>query len=215
MLPRINGPENVVALDAGYLERVLENVTDVAELKVCLFVSVLAGRSDRLGVRVDDLLAPHIARAIAPAVSPEPAAQRVRRAVERAVVDGLLFRVETADQSSTRVQLFPATPELAPLYRRLSSGLRDADKVFGVDNQEDVSVYRPNIFALYERHLGPLTPIIAEQLRDADTTYPRDWIEAAMLTAVDYNKRNWRYVQAILARWERSGGPDGVAGQHS
>jgi DnaD/phage-associated family protein len=64
---------------------------------------------------------------------------------------------------------------------------------------------RPNIFRLYENNIGPLTPMIAEILQDAENTYPPAWIEEAIRIAVENNKRNWRYVEAILRRWQEGG----------
>ncbi|MBU0493877.1 MAG: DnaD domain protein [Chloroflexi bacterium] len=64
---------------------------------------------------------------------------------------------------------------------------------------------RPNIFGLYEQNIGLLTPLIAEELAEAEDHYPPHWIEDAFREAVRANKRNWRYVAAILRRWERDG----------
>ena len=64
---------------------------------------------------------------------------------------------------------------------------------------------RANIFKLYEQNFGPLTPMIAETLQDAEKTYPTEWIESAMSEAVANNKRNWKYVEAILQRWQVDG----------
>ncbi len=64
---------------------------------------------------------------------------------------------------------------------------------------------RPNIFSLYEQNVGLLTPIIAEELRDAEKLYPADWLEEAFKVAVEMNKRSWRYVQRILERWAVEG----------
>ena len=63
---------------------------------------------------------------------------------------------------------------------------------------------RPNIYTLYEENIGPLTALIAEELREAEETYPADWIEEAFREAVRMNKRNWKYVHAILKN--RAGG---------
>jgi DNA replication protein len=68
-----------------------------------------------------------------------------------------------------------------------------------------VEVERPNIFVLYEQNIGLLTPLIAEDLKDAADQYPMEWIEAAFREAVHQNKRNWRYISAILRRWETEG----------
>jgi hypothetical protein len=42
-------------------------------------------------------------------------------------------------------------------------------------------------------------------LRDAENTYPAEWIEEAMKIAVQYNKRSWRYVESFLRRWATEG----------
>jgi DnaD/phage-associated family protein len=68
-----------------------------------------------------------------------------------------------------------------------------------------VQVERPNIFQLYEQNIGLLTPLLASQLEDAADHYPVDWIEAAFNEAVQRNKRNWKYISAILRRWETEG----------
>ena len=68
-----------------------------------------------------------------------------------------------------------------------------------------VQVERPNIFVLYEQNIGLLSPLIADQLKDAADQYPQEWIEAAFREAVQHNKRNWSYISAILRRWETEG----------
>lgn len=78
------------------------------------------------------------------------------------------------------------------------------------DERQPLAVYktRPNIYKLYESNIGVLTPMIAEALQEAEKTYPADWIEDAIRISVENNKRNWRYVEAILRRWQE-GGRDG------
>lgn len=68
-----------------------------------------------------------------------------------------------------------------------------------------VEVERPNIFVLYEQNIGLLSPLIAEELKDAAEQYPTEWIEAAFREAVQQNKRKWSYIRAILRRWETEG----------
>ena len=66
----------------------------------------------------------------------------------------------------------------------------------------------PNIYRLYETNIGPLTPMIAEALGEAEDTYPDAWIEEAFRIAVENNARNWRYIAAILKRWQEEGRHD-------
>ena len=68
-----------------------------------------------------------------------------------------------------------------------------------------LQAHRPNIFGLYEQNIGLIQPMLADELQDAERTYPAEWIEDAFRIAVDNNARNWAYVRAILQRWEREG----------
>lgn len=76
-------------------------------------------------------------------------------------------------------------------------------------------VERPNVFVLYEQNIGALTPMIADQLRDAEDEYPNPWIEQAIGIAVENNARNWAYVSRILERWKTEGKHDPTAGGDS
>jgi len=69
---------------------------------------------------------------------------------------------------------------------------------------------QPNIFALYEQNIGMLTPLIADELRDAEKNYPADWLTDAIKEAVNANKRSWRYISRILERWSTEGRKDGT-----
>jgi DNA replication protein len=66
-----------------------------------------------------------------------------------------------------------------------------------------------NIFALYEQNIGIITPMIAEELKEADKLYPPGWIEEAFKEAVALNKRSWRYIARILERWASEGKDSG------
>ena len=64
---------------------------------------------------------------------------------------------------------------------------------------------RPNVFGVYEQNIGPLTPLIADALKDAEQSYPAEWINEAIELAVRNNKRSWSYCEAILKRWKEEG----------
>ena len=68
----------------------------------------------------------------------------------------------------------------------------------------------PNIFTLYEENIGMLTPMIAEELKEAEKLYPITWINDAIKEAVNQNKRKWGYISAILERWSAEGKSDGA-----
>jgi DNA replication protein len=64
---------------------------------------------------------------------------------------------------------------------------------------------KSNIFKLYEENIGALTPLLSDMLREAEKNYPSEWFEEAFEIAVSRNIRNWKYVEAILARWKEKG----------
>ena len=71
--------------------------------------------------------------------------------------------------------------------------------------REAIAVERPNIFALYEQNVGALTPILADELRDAEQQYPEEWIRDAIKIALTNNARSWNYIEAILRSWKEKG----------
>ncbi len=68
-----------------------------------------------------------------------------------------------------------------------------------------IELEKPNIYRLYEENIGPLTPLIADALRDAEETYPPEWIDDAIRKAVQANARSWRYMEAILKSRQKEG----------
>lgn len=64
---------------------------------------------------------------------------------------------------------------------------------------------RPNIYKLYEENIGPLTPLIADDLKDIEKDYSAEWVADALKIAVQNNKRSLKYMHAILKRWREEG----------
>ena len=62
------------------------------------------------------------------------------------------------------------TPASREALERLRREEIDPSEAVGADVGpiEVVRIYRPNIFTLYERNIGVLTPLIADRLRDAE-----------------------------------------------
>jgi DnaD/phage-associated family protein len=140
--------------------------------------------------------------------------QALDDALERAVGRGVLLRADLPPAPGAAHAL-PA--DAVPLYflnsprgRAALKGLQQGkwhpagQPAASVELQRE----RPNIYRLYETHIGPLTPMLSESLRDAETEYPPDWIEDAIRLAVENNVRKWRYIQAILKSWQEKGRDD-------
>jgi DNA replication protein len=75
--------------------------------------------------------------------------------------------------------------------------------------EEPTRVQPSDIYNLYEQNIGMLTPMLAEELQEAEHRYPAEWIQEAFRESVRANVRSWKYIHSILKRWEREGKKDG------
>jgi DNA replication protein len=132
-------------------------------------------------------------------------------APELALLDGL----ERAVRRGTLLHLATPRGQAQNLYcANNGRGRRTAEKIQLGEIQplEDMELVEPprlgerlNIYTLYEQAIGLLQPIIAEELKDAESSYPAAWIEEAFHIAASRNVRNWKYVRRILERWATEG----------
>ena len=123
------------------------------------------------------------------------------RGLALALERGSLLRVEVRGDGRSEELYLLATPT----NRRAAPRLAGAELSLEEPLPPAVVAEPSNIFALYEENIGAITPLIADDLKDAEERYAPQWIEAAFREAVSLNKRNWRYIHAILKRWEAEG----------
>lgn len=124
-------------------------------------------------------------------------------ALVAAVERGALLSVELETNETPQVYYFLNSPRGRAALQAIHGG--EWRPVVPGSLPAETLAAAPNIYRLYEQHYGPLTPMIADALRDAEATYPPSWIEDAMRIAVEHNKRSWRYTAAILKRWQEEG----------
>jgi DnaD/phage-associated family protein len=143
------------------------------------------------------------------AASPPVAETILRDALERAIARGTLLHLTVQRAGVTEEWYMVNSANGREVIATLRAGALDVL----ADAAEDVQlqVERPPIFVLYEQNIGLLTPMIANELRDAEKHYPADWIADAFREAVTMNKRSWRYVAAILERWRADGRSFGMS----
>ncbi|HNP86517.1 MAG: DnaD domain protein [Chloroflexi bacterium SZAS-1] len=67
---------------------------------------------------------------------------------------------------------------------------------------------RAPLITLYEQNIGLVTPLLLDELREAEDRYPMHWIEDAIREAVRANARSWRYISKVLERWAAHGRQD-------
>ncbi len=190
----------------------LEQIDDASELKCLLRVIWLLQqqRGYPRFVTHDQILEDQVlARSLA--LDDGDAGSEIERALKKAVRRGTLA-TRTAGIGTRRRRLYTLnTPaDRKALTEETGDGL--SGEVEGTGPPAE-PVERPNIFALYEDNVGMLSPMIADELKEAEQNYPASWIEDAFREAVANNKRSWRYIAAILDRWEREGKNDAGSGR--
>ncbi len=129
------------------------------------------------------------------------AEQALDEALERAVARGTLIKVSGNFSTGSDDLYFMNSKKGRAAVAAIEAG----DWFPGGDHPVALVQQRPNIFTLYEQNIGPLTPILAERLRDAENDYPVNWIEEAIRISVENNVRKWRYIEAILEDWRQRG----------
>lgn len=132
--------------------------------------------------------------------------ERILTGLDLAVGRGTLLRfvVKRARQESFWYYL--NTPVNRHTIAAMERGALAAPSVVWEGELEPrIAADPPNAFRLYEQNIGPLTPLIADQITQAIRDYPADWIEDAIGEAVSYNRRSWRYIVRILENWKATG----------
>jgi len=196
------GKARKVSLPEAVFSELVPLIDDLHELKVTLHV--LWRLADQRGQAVRYLRQADLASdpLLLAGLGPTPLAA-LEMALARAVERGTLLVAEEPAGSGERL-IFANTPRGRAAVEAIASGRWPRPLA---------AATRSNVFALYEQNIGPLSPLIADELREAEATYPADWLEEAFRIAVELNKRNWRYIRAILERWRTEGRDDETVGR--
>ena len=140
----------------------------------------------------------------------KPSAETLRQALEMAIKRGTILHIVLDRDGVPEDIYFLNTKSDRQVMAKIKNGelILSGLKAGG---QADIETEElPDIFTLYEQNIGMLTPMIAEELREAEKLYPETWIRDAIKAAVNQNKRKWSYISAILERWSAEGRSDGT-----
>lgn len=179
--------ESFVPIPDSFFRHLLNEIEDVDELKVTLY---MIWRIDRMdgpfrALRALDFDGDNLGLT----------ADEVGAGLEKAIQRGSLLRVQkdttfyflNSPRGRAAAEAFAASQSSAP------------------PATSSMPMERPNVFKLYEENIGPLTPLIADTLKDTEEMYSSEWLADAIELAVQNNKRNWKYCEAILKRWKEEG----------
>jgi DNA replication protein len=198
------------AVPNAFFSTLLPQISDIAELKVTLhiFQALYQKRGYPRFTSYRELLAnKSLMSSLKEAEGPPDV---LRHALEMAAKRGtILHLIVEKDGEPEDIYLLNTEADRQTSLKIQSgelrlSGLKAREPAL-IDAEEP-----PDIFSLYEQNIGMLTPMIAEELRDALKVYSEAWIRDAIKEAVNHNKRKWSYISAILERWTAEGRDNGT-----
>lgn len=197
-----------------FFSDLLPIIDNLAELKVTLYAFWALNQKEgqvRYMRLTDFLNDPEFVKGLGPTL--DLATEALLDGMERAVARGTFLHVNV-EGADGKMDLYFLNTERG---RTAVDGISKGEWRPTPDDDQPLTllIERPNIFILYEQNIGALTPIIADELRDAEQTYPIRWIEEAIQKAVENNVRKWRYVVSILERWRQEGKTNETYGRDS
>lgn len=201
----------LVPLPAKFFSELLPEISRASELKVTLHIfwrislQKVFPKCVSLKELQDDENLLNGLSAVAPRKS---ANEELTEALNLAVSRGTVLRLKSQDEDRAEEWYFVNTASnrrLLNKWKRERVSLAAVLPERGFSPAARAQDERTSIFKLYEDNVGVLTPLIAEQLADAEHAYPSQWIEDAFAEAAGYNRRNWRYISRILENWATQG----------
>ena len=196
-----------------FFSGLLPEIEDITELKLTLhiFRAIYGKKGYPRFISYPELLADK-SLALSLRTGEQAAGDALNLALEMAVKRGTVIRL-TLDREGKPEDIYLINTETG---RRVADKIRNGElipaglKAIGRLQPAGDTEPPPDIFTLYEENIGMLTPLIAEELQEAEKLYPDEWIRAAIREAANLNKRSWRYISRILERWAEEGRSDGA-----
>lgn len=189
-----------------FFSELLPQIKDDAELRVTIYAFYALSR--RKGyprfVTLNELRAEAPLLASLEREGDDGPLGRLEAGLESAVKRGSLLALDLDCDGSAQRLFLLNTPTGRRAIEQLRDGRIDLGRPVPVQ-QGAAAMPRDNLFLIYEENIGPLTPLVAQELKEAEELYPFEWLEEALREAALQNKRSWRYAAAILQRWATEG----------
>jgi DnaD/phage-associated family protein len=197
-----------------FFSAVMPKIDGIVEIKTILYVFWLLSRRHGYPqfVTYGELLSDHVFMGGIEGGA-KPKDEVLRQALGQAVQHGTMLHLSIARDGQTEDAYFINSEAAREAISKIQQGEFPQLVLAPQKDERAETVPHPNIFSLYEQNIGMLTPIIAEQLQEAEKIYPAEWIESAFREAVTLNKRSWKYIVRILERWIVEGRDDGKLGR--
>jgi DNA replication protein len=193
-----------------FFSTLLPQINDITELKVALYIfeELYRKRGYPRFVTYTELLGnTSLMNSLRATTNPE---EVLRKALEMATQRGTFLHLVLDRDGASEDIYFLNTESHRQIMAKIQNGELSLSGLKAVGQTYVETEEQPDIFTLYEQNIGMLTPMIAEELRDAEKLYPVTWVKDAIKEAVSLNKRNWRYIARILEHWSSEGRDSGA-----
>jgi DnaD/phage-associated family protein len=198
--------DKLIGLPPELFSEVLPQITLASELKVTLHIFYRLSRQRGPAPRRlnwDELIGDRILRRSLRSVSKlRPHEELLAEGLEAAVQRTTLLHVILPDDGRA-INWYLVNTAANRGWAELA-GLAGA----ALSPNEPPTDERPAVLTLYEQNIGLITPMLLEELREAEERYPPHWIVDAIREAVRANARSWRYIKKVLERWAAHGRQD-------
>jgi DnaD/phage-associated family protein len=202
------------AVPSVFFSELLPQIEDEDELRVTLYLFYALGRRKgypRFITERELRAEAPLQAALGDGGSPETL-DRLSRGLSAAIERGSVLRIEVEREDKGEALYFLNTPSDRRAVELIQRRQIDLGRPLPAESGVPASKRR-NVFQLYEEVIGPLTPLVAEELEEAERLYPYEWLEEALREAALLNKRSWRYASRILQRWATEGRTRETAGR--
>lgn len=186
-----------------FFTHLVPQIDHLAELKITLHFLWLHARQGKHVVSQADLLADETLMQSLLPLDEQNLSELLVEGLRRAINRGTLLYTQIENETGRHDLYFLNSERGRHTQQKVEAGEMGVVVRSGSDIARPVK--RPNIFELYEDNIGLISPIIADELKEAEQMYPPNWIEDAFKIAAENNVRRWKYIRTILERMASAG----------
>jgi len=208
LIKQISGQKNVITVPRLFV-KITGELNQAVLLSQCIYWSDRTNRTDGFFYKTADEFSDELG------ISP----RQVRYAAERLEEAGFItMEIHRANGSPTthyRVNLDTVTTSIlqickidfTPVSNPSDTSVNFLTEITTEINSTTTTTENPekNIYAIYEKNIAPLTPMVADELDDCVKTYTLEWVIEAIKEAAKSEVHNIKYITAILRRWKSQG----------
>lgn len=201
------GKERLTRIPLTFFKELLPKINDLGELKVTLYAF---WRLDQLEgdvryFQLQEILNDKIFCA-GMGETPKEIKKNIQSGLDLAFKRGTFLTTEIILKDGNKILYFLNTPRGQAALKAIKNGnweILGEDQTLIKLKQEP-----PNIFRLYEENIGPITPMIADALKDAEEEYSTTMVSRAIKIAAFENKRKLSYIQGVLRNMKDKDGKE-------